>query len=196
MESPAWAGKWGKVKCCITIFVLFLPAVRRHCKLQSIQALHQAAGVSLWVSSSVAYLAVAGMDLGYILTGSLNECRRCKPVRGPWGVFWILTPLKAPSLVSESTFRQDIGQFHSPRMKACKLEDYFISWFRLGNFFKIYDIFLMNNLTNFLDPLSPNSAQNQFSPNDIHRLSWAKSMRINKMNTKRKIFDLLPNSLN
>ena len=29
----------------------------------------------------------------------------------------------------------------------------------------------MNNLTNFLDPLSPNSAQNQFSPNDIHRLS-------------------------
>ena len=45
-------------------------------------------------------------------------------------------------------------------------------------------------------PLSPNSAQNQFSPNDIHRLSWAKSMRINKMITKRKIFDLLPNSLN
>ena len=68
--------------------------------------------------------------------------------------------------------------------------------FNLEIFFKIYDIFLMNNLTNFLDPLSPNSAQNQFSPNDIHRLSWAKSMRINKMNTKRKIFDLLPNSLN
>ena len=45
------------------------------------------------------------------------------------------------------------------------------------------------------NPLSPNSAQDQFSPNDIHRLSWAKSMRINKMITKRKIFDLLPNSL-
>ena len=48
----------------------------------------------------------------------------------------------------------------------------------------------------FLNPLSPNSAQNQFSPNDIHRLSWAKSMRINKMITKRNVFDLLPNSLN
>ena len=47
-----------------------------------------------------------------------------------------------------------------------------------------------------LNPLSPNSAHNQFSPNDIHRLSWAKSMRINKMITKRKIFDLLSNSLN
>ena len=46
-----------------------------------------------------------------------------------------------------------------------------------------------------LNPLSPNSAQNQFSPNNIHRLSWAKSMRVNKMITKRKIFDLLPNSL-
>ena len=44
-------------------------------------------------------------------------------------------------------------------------------------------------------PLSPNSAQDQFSPNDIHRLSGAKSMRLNKMITKRKIFDLLPNSL-
>ena len=47
-----------------------------------------------------------------------------------------------------------------------------------------------------INPLSPNGAQNQFSPNDIHRLSWAKSMRINKMITKRKIFDILPNSLN
>ena len=47
-----------------------------------------------------------------------------------------------------------------------------------------------------LNPSSPNSAQDQFSPNDIHRLSGAKSMRIDKMITKRKIFDLLPNSLN
>ena len=40
------------------------------------------------------------------------------------------------------------------------------------------------------------SHQHQFSPNDIHRLSSAKSKRINKMITKRKIFDLLSNSLN
>ena len=49
---------------------------------------------------------------------------------------------------------------------------------------------------NKINPLSPNSDQHQFSPNDIHRLSRAKSMRINKMITKRKIFDLLSNSLN
>ena len=47
-----------------------------------------------------------------------------------------------------------------------------------------------------LNPLCPNSVQNQFSPNDIHRLSRAKSTRINKMISKRKIFDLLSNSLN
>ena len=47
-----------------------------------------------------------------------------------------------------------------------------------------------------LKGLSPNSAQNHFSPNDIHRLSRAKSIRIHKMITKRKIFDLLPKSLN
>ena len=40
------------------------------------------------------------------------------------------------------------------------------------------------------NPLSPNSDQHQFSPNKIHRLSRAKSMRINKMITKRKVFDL------
>ena len=39
-------------------------------------------------------------------------------------------------------------------------------------------------------PLSPNSDQHQFSPNKIHRLSRAKSMRINKIITKRKVFDL------
>ena len=47
-----------------------------------------------------------------------------------------------------------------------------------------------------ISPLSPNSDQHQFSLNDIHRLSRAKSMRINKMITKRKIFDLLSHSLN
>ena len=48
----------------------------------------------------------------------------------------------------------------------------------------------------FLNPLSPNSDQHQFSPNDIHTMSREKSRRINKMITKRKIFDLLSNSLN
>ena len=44
--------------------------------------------------------------------------------------------------------------------------------------------------------LSPNSDQHQFSPNNIHRLSSATSMRINQMITKRKISDLLSISPN
>ena len=44
--------------------------------------------------------------------------------------------------------------------------------------------------------MSPNGGQHQFSPNEIHRLSRAKTMRINKMITMRKIVDLLSNSLN
>ena len=47
-----------------------------------------------------------------------------------------------------------------------------------------------------VNPLSPNSDQHQFSPNNIHRLSSATSMRINQMITKRKISDLLSISLN
>ena len=43
----------------------------------------------------------------------------------------------------------------------------------------------------FINPLSPNSDQHQFSPNNIQRLSSATSMRINQMITKRKISDLL-----
>ena len=50
-------------------------------------------------------------------------------------------------------------------------------------------------LSKSFNAVSPNSAKNHFSPNDIHRLSRAKSVRIDKMITKRKIFDLLPNSL-
>ena len=50
-------------------------------------------------------------------------------------------------------------------------------------------------LPRILNPLSPNSDQHQFYPNDIHRLLRAKSMRINKLTTKRSIFDLLLNSL-
>ena len=41
-----------------------------------------------------------------------------------------------------------------------------------------------------INPLSPNSDQHQFSPNNIHRLLRAKSMKINKMITKRNVFDL------
>ena len=33
------------------------------------------------------------------------------------------------------------------------------------------------------NPLSPNSEQQQFSPNDIHTLLWDEVMRINKMIT-------------
>ena len=47
-----------------------------------------------------------------------------------------------------------------------------------------------------VNPLSHNSDQHQFSPNNIHRLSSATSMRINQMITKRKISDLLSISLN
>ena len=39
---------------------------------------------------------------------------------------------------------------------------------------------------NSLNTLSPKSDQHQFSPKHIHRLSRAKSMRINKMITKKK----------
>ena len=54
----------------------------------------------------------------------------------------------------------------------------------------------MKDLSSEINPISSNSDQHQFSPNDIHRLSRAKSMRINKLITKRSIFDLLSNSLN
>ena len=53
-----------------------------------------------------------------------------------------------------------------------------------------YYLFLIPLFKPF-NPLSPKSDQNQFSPNYIHTLSRAKSMRINKMIRKRKIFDIL-----
>ena len=37
--------------------------------------------------------------------------------------------------------------------------------------------------TAIINPLSPNSDQEQFSPNDIHTLSWDEVMRINQMIT-------------
>ena len=51
-------------------------------------------------------------------------------------------------------------------------------------------------LAGLFDPLSPNSDQHQFSPNNIHGLSSVTSMRINKMITERKISDLLSISPN
>ena len=37
--------------------------------------------------------------------------------------------------------------------------------------------------TAIINPLSPSSDQEQFSPNDIHTLSWDEVMRINQMIT-------------
>ena len=82
--------------------------------------------------------------------------------------------------------------------------------FCFGQFDKAYDISMTDELLNILwgshwlqigesaiKPLSPNSDQQQFSPNDIHTLSIDKFMKTNKMITKEKIcFDLLSNSLN
>ena len=47
-----------------------------------------------------------------------------------------------------------------------------------------------------MNPLSPNSDQHQFSPNNIHMLSREMVMRINQMITKEKMHDLLLNFLN
>ena len=44
------------------------------------------------------------------------------------------------------------------------------------------------------NPLSPNSDQHQFSLNNIHMLPREMVMRVNKMITKEKCFDLLSNS--
>ena len=47
-----------------------------------------------------------------------------------------------------------------------------------------------------LNPLSPNSDQHQFSPNNVHMLPREMVMRVIKWSLKRKCFDLLSNSLN
>ena len=47
-----------------------------------------------------------------------------------------------------------------------------------------------------INPLSPNSDQDQFSPNNIHTLSTDKLWELIKWSPKRKCFDLQPNSLN
>ena len=63
----------------------------------------------------------------------------------PQEIFWILTPSSPLSWVSES-FRWDIGQFNSPRIKY--LSNPF-SRFQPGKFFSIKNIFIMKNLIDF-----------------------------------------------
>ena len=55
---------------------------------------------------------------------------------------------------------------------------------------------VLQSLEASFNPLGANSEQQQFSPNNIHTLSRDKVMRINKMITKEKSYDLLSNSLN
>ena len=43
------------------------------------------------------------------------------------------------------------------------------------------------NFLSLFNPLSPNSDQQQFSPNDVHTLSRDKVMRISKMISKEKM---------
>ena len=54
----------------------------------------------------------------------------------------------------------------------------------------------VNRVESCFNPLSPNSDQHQFSPNNIHILSTDKVMRINKMIAKEKCVDHVLNSLN
>ena len=46
-----------------------------------------------------------------------------------------------------------------------------------------------------INPLSPNSDQQQFSPNNIHMLAREMVMRVNTIITKEKMLDLLSNFL-
>ena len=55
---------------------------------------------------------------------------------------------------------------------------------------------VLQSLEASFNPLGANTEQQQFSPNNIHTLSRDKVMRINKMITKEKSYDLLSNSLN
>ena len=72
-----------------------------------------------------------------------NEHRRCKVLVGcrgmlPQEIFW-----------GSESFRQDIGQFHSPRITPYKSADFFISRFQLGEVFHIKNIFIMKTLADF-----------------------------------------------
>ena len=57
-------------------------------------------------------------------------------------------------------------------------------------------VLVCRGVTENIKPLSPDSDQHQYSPNNIHMLPREIVMRVNKMITKEKCLDLLPNSLN
>ena len=57
----------------------------------------------------------------------------------------------------------------------------------VGQYFRFLEAELQEDWEQ-VNPLSPNSDQQQISPNDIHTLSWDEVMRIyNKMITQEKI---------
>ena len=88
------------------------------------------------------------------------------------------------------------AEFHLPSTKK------YSAWSKLIHFIvnelSLHSAETDNRLISarILNPLSPNSDQHQFSPNNIHTLSSVTSMRINQMITKRKISDLLSISPN
>ena len=72
----------------------------------------------------------------------------------------------------------------------------YVFFYVLSIIFALINVVVLLKQHDLLNPLSSNSDRHQFSPNNIHRLSSATSMRINQMITKRKISDLLSISPN
>ena len=62
-----------------------------------------------------------------------------------------------------------------------------------GAYFRNFTVLIFIHCFN---PLSPNSDQDQFSPNGVHTLSRDKFWELIKWSPKRKYFDLFSNSLN
>ena len=61
---------------------------------------------------------------------------------------------------------------------------FFVSdWLKRLSFIVHHQLTLTKLERHIINPLSPNSDQDQFSPNNIHTLSRDKVMRINKMIT-------------
>ena len=65
----------------------------------------------------------------------------------------------------------------------------------LASFWKWGFLKLGSGLFNPLNPLSPNSDKDQFSPNNIHTLSRDKLWELTKWSPERKYLDLSSNSL-
>ena len=78
-----------------------------------------------------------------------------------WSISWERAPKAQGSIVGcggilpqeiswiSESFRQDIGQFHSPRITPYKSADFFISRLQLGEVFPIKKILLMKTLSWF-----------------------------------------------